>query len=46
MTGKHKFDLSENEEFHKKPGRFAGKAGQMYRDRFWKKEVFDSVEKV
>ena len=43
LTGKHKFEDADKNE----SGRFFGKgAGEMYRNRYWKKEMFESIEKI
>ena len=43
LTGKYKFEDADKKE----PGRFFGKGwGEVYRNRYWKKEMFESIEKI
>jgi len=42
LTGKHKIEEGNKTE----SGRFFGSLGEMYRKRYWKKEIFESVAKI
>ena len=43
LTGKHKIEDANKTE----PGRFFGKGwAEVYRSRYWKKEVFNSIAKI
>ena len=43
LTGKHKFEDADKTE----PGRFFGKGrAELYRNRYWKKVIFNAIEKI